>query len=139
MTAPGGYRAGVGIVLINRHGKVFGGRRIDAAGEVWQMPQGGIDPGEAPEAAAIRELAEETGVTGAEIIAESRDWLSYDLPPELAARVWGAESVPRKNFALPDVAAVRSARRWFSLFATGRQYICGRKPPTNMAFRFIIR
>lgn len=89
MTAPGGYRAGVGIVLINRHGKVFGGRRIDAAGEAWQMPQGGIDPGEAPEAAAIRELAEETGVTGAEIIAESRDWLSYDLPPELAARVWG--------------------------------------------------
>lgn len=89
MTETGGYRRGVGIVLINGDGMVFGGRRIDAPDEAWQMPQGGIDDGEAPDAAAYRELAEETGVTKAEIIAETKGWLDYDLPPELAARVWG--------------------------------------------------
>ncbi len=89
MTETGGYRLGVGIVLINGDGMVFGGRRIDAPDEAWQMPQGGIDDGEAPDAAAYRELAEETGVTKAEIIAETKDWLDYDLPPELAAGVWG--------------------------------------------------
>ena len=89
MTEAGCYRLGVGIVLINGDGMVFGGRRIDAPDEAWQMPQGGIDDGEAPDAAAYRELAEETGVTKAEIIAETKDWLDYDLPPELAARVWG--------------------------------------------------
>ncbi len=88
MTAPGAYRLGVGIVLINRHGLVFGGRRMDAPGESWQMPQGGIDDGETPDAAAYRELAEETGVTRAEIIAETEDWLEYDLPVELAAKLW---------------------------------------------------
>ena len=58
------------------------------AGNAWQMPQGGIDAGEAPRDAALRELAEETGSDKAEIIAESGDWLSYDLPPDMAARVW---------------------------------------------------
>ncbi len=75
MTGDGAYRLGVGIVLINSDGLVFGGRRIDAPDESWQMPQGGIDPGEAPNAAAFRELAEETGVTKAEIIAETEDWM----------------------------------------------------------------
>ncbi len=92
MSAPGApprpYRAGVGIVLLNDRGLVFVGRRSDTPG-AWQMPQGGIDRGETPREAAIRELEEETGADKAEIVAESRGWLSYDLPPEIAARVWG--------------------------------------------------
>lgn len=82
------YRAGVGIVLINDAGLIFVGQRLDSSQEAWQMPQGGIDPGEAPLDTAFRELAEETGVTKAELLAESRDWLSYDLPPELVASIW---------------------------------------------------
>ncbi len=85
----GAYRPGVGIMLLNRHGLVFGGRRIDTPGTAWQMPQGGIDEGESPRCAAMRELKEETGTDKAEIIAESRGWLSYDLPPEMAATIWG--------------------------------------------------
>lgn len=83
------YRAGVGVMLLDREGRVFVGRRYDAPGDAWQMPQGGIDPGEEPRAAALRELAEEVGTDKAEIIAESRGWLTYDLPPDIAGRVWG--------------------------------------------------
>jgi len=84
------YRLGVGIVLMNEADMVFVGRRIDQTAEAWQMPQGGIDPGEDPRQTALRELEEEVGVPQARtgIIAESRDWLSYDLPPELADKVW---------------------------------------------------
>jgi putative (di)nucleoside polyphosphate hydrolase len=82
------YRPGVGMMLLNPDGLVFVGRRIDQTAEAWQMPQGGIDPGEDPRATAMRELAEEVGTDKAEIIAESRDWLLYDLPPELADSVW---------------------------------------------------
>jgi len=80
------YRACVGIMLINADRLVWIGRRsarIVEDAENWQMPQGGIDEGEAPEAAALRELAEETGTDKAEIIAETRRWLDYDLPPAL--------------------------------------------------------
>jgi putative (di)nucleoside polyphosphate hydrolase len=80
------YRPGVGIMLLNPQGQVFVARRVDLPGENWQMPQGGIDHGEEPRAAALRELAEETGIGRAEILAESIDWLRYDLPPELLAR-----------------------------------------------------
>ena len=83
------YRQGVGIMLLDRQGRVFVAQRIDMPSAAWQMPQGGIDPGESPRAAALRELAEETGTGKAEFIAVSRDWLSYDLPPDIAARVWG--------------------------------------------------
>lgn len=83
------YRRGVGVMLLNARNQVFVGKRSDASGSSWQMPQGGIDPGETPRQAALRELAEETGIEKAEIIAETEDWLSYDLPPELVGRVWG--------------------------------------------------
>jgi putative (di)nucleoside polyphosphate hydrolase len=82
------YRRGVGIALINRQGLLWTGRRSpkwvgDKSAYIWQMPQGGIDPGEDPEEAAYRELEEETGVQSAEIIAEHPRWLSYDLPEDL--------------------------------------------------------
>ena len=82
------YRRGVGIALFNHAGKVFVAQRLDSPGPAWQMPQGGIDKGEAPLDAAWRELQEETGVTSAELLAESKGWLNYDLPPELAATLW---------------------------------------------------
>jgi putative (di)nucleoside polyphosphate hydrolase len=82
------YRLGVGVVLVNSGGKVWVGRRIDheqseIGSHPWQLPQGGIDEGEEPAVAVLRELYEETGVRSAEIAAETRDWLGYDLPREL--------------------------------------------------------
>lgn len=83
------WRRGVGIMLLDHSGRVFVGRRIDTA-DAWQMPQGGIDKGETPLAAARRELREETGITAARVLAETRDWLRYELPPELQRqRLWG--------------------------------------------------
>ncbi len=97
-----GYRPGVGVVLLNRQGRVFVARRIDTPGDAWQMPQGGIDPGETPIAAAFRELEEETGTGKAELLAESEGWRSYDLPSEIAGRMWGGEYTgqTQKWFAL---------------------------------------
>jgi putative (di)nucleoside polyphosphate hydrolase len=77
------YRPCVGIMLLNRRGEIFVARRIDIATEAWQMPQGGIDEGEDLRAAAFRELKEEIGTDKAEILAESKGWLRYDLPAEL--------------------------------------------------------
>ena len=73
----------VGLMLLNRQGLVFVGKRIDQTIEGWQMPQGGIDEGEEPREAVMRELKEETGTDKAEIIAEMADWVTYDLPPHL--------------------------------------------------------
>jgi putative (di)nucleoside polyphosphate hydrolase len=82
------YRAGVGVMLLNRGGLVFVGRRHDMAGEHWQMPQGGIDSGEEPRVAALRELEEEIGTANAEILAETRGWMTYDLPDDLRRTAW---------------------------------------------------
>jgi len=77
------YRPAVGVMLLNRQGMIFVGKRIDQTVEGWQMPQGGIDDGEAPRQAALRELKEEAGTDRAEIVAEMDDWITYDLPAHL--------------------------------------------------------
>ena len=77
------YRPCVGIMLVNHEGLVFVGRRIDQTIEGWQMPQGGIDDGETPLQAGLRELKEEVGTDKAEYLAEMHEWLSYDLPQHL--------------------------------------------------------
>jgi putative (di)nucleoside polyphosphate hydrolase len=82
------YRSGIGVMLLNRQGQVFVARRNDVEGEAWQMPQGGIDSGETPRQAALRELREEIGTDDAEIIAESKEWLYYDVPADLAQKAW---------------------------------------------------
>ncbi len=83
------YRPCVGVVLVNATGGIFTGERIDTPG-AWQMPQGGIDDGEEPRAAALRELEEETGVPPAlvSVEAEHPDWVLYDLPEHLAGKLW---------------------------------------------------
>jgi putative (di)nucleoside polyphosphate hydrolase len=89
------YRPCVGIMLLNRDGRVFVGRRRSEAGPehvaggyAWQMPQGGVDPGEDPYAAALRELYEETNVRSAALLAEAPEWYCYDLPAPVAGRAW---------------------------------------------------
>ncbi|MGH6889376.1 MAG: RNA pyrophosphohydrolase [Rhizomicrobium sp.] len=77
------YRPCVGVMLINKDGEVFVGRRIDQTVEGWQLPQGGIDDGESPAEAAFRELEEEIGTRNAVLLREYDDWLSYDLPAHL--------------------------------------------------------
>jgi putative (di)nucleoside polyphosphate hydrolase len=89
------YRPCVGIMLLNRAGQVWIGRRHDAPGEPegpgawWQMPQGGIDEHENPAKAALRELEEETGIRSVAVIAESPIWYTYDLPEKLRPKAWG--------------------------------------------------
>ena len=89
---PGGlpYRPCAGVVLLNRDGLIFTGQRIDNPVPAWQMPQGGIDDGEKPKEAALRELWEETGIRSdlVEKVAKTKDWVTYDLPPDLLGKVW---------------------------------------------------
>jgi putative (di)nucleoside polyphosphate hydrolase len=101
------YRPGVGIMLLNPDNRVFVAKRIDMISEAWQMPQGGIDEGETPETAAMRELQEETGTDKASIIAESRDWYHYDLPEHLVSRIWGGRFRGQRQ-------------KWFAMRFSGR-------------------
>jgi putative (di)nucleoside polyphosphate hydrolase len=100
----------VGCALFDRRGLVWAGRRVDDAGGPagghWQMPQGGIDRGETPERAALRELKEEIGTGKARIIGRIGHWLNYDVPPALADRVWGGRYRGQRQ-------------RWFALRFTG--------------------
>lgn len=100
------YRLGVGIMLMNRQRQVFVAKRLDMISEAWQMPQGGIDAGETPAVAAMRELLEETGTDKASILAESKDWYSYDLPDSLVAKIWGGKYRGQKQ-------------KWFLMQFTG--------------------
>jgi len=86
----GQYRPAAGIMLINAERQVWVGQRRDNSLEAWQMPQGGLDPGEEAEAGALRELEEETGITPdkVEIVARCPEELFYDLPEELVGVVW---------------------------------------------------
>lgn len=87
------YRPAVGVMLLNAENKVFVGQRLDNALDAWQMPQGGVDKGEDVEAAALRELSEETGILAhhVELVARAARQLDYDLPEDLMSRVWGGK------------------------------------------------
>ncbi len=102
-----GYRPGVGVMLLDAQNRVFVGRRIDMAGENWQMPQGGIDKGETPREAALRELKEEVGTDRAELLAESARWLRYDVPATIASRLWHGRYRGQMQ-------------KWFAMRFTGR-------------------
>ena len=113
MSAPlAGYRPCVGVMLLNAQGRAFIGRRrakgdfdIVSPPYLWQMPQGGIDAGETPYEAALRELYEETNVKSVSLLVEAPRWLSYDLPPEAKKR-WSGKFVGQ-------------TQRWFALRFTG--------------------
>jgi putative (di)nucleoside polyphosphate hydrolase len=100
------YRPCVGIMLFNDDRRVFVGKRIDQTVEGWQMPQGGIDPGETPRQAVLRELLEEVGTDKADIVAEMEQWLTYDLPPHLRGVAFHGRYRGQKQ-------------KWFALHFTG--------------------
>ena len=103
------YRPNVGLMLIASDRRVFVGHRPGApAGFAWQMPQGGIDDGEAPVEAAFRELGEEVGTTNALLLRESRDWLAYDVPAENSPKWWKGRWRGQRQ-------------KWFALAFTGQE------------------
>jgi putative (di)nucleoside polyphosphate hydrolase len=101
------YRPCAGLLVLNHSGRAFIGRRIDGpehtdATHVWQLPQGGIDPGEDPWPAALRELREETSIMSVEKLGEIADWLNYDIPAAVAGHAWSGRyrGQTQKWFAL---------------------------------------
>ena len=87
------YRANVGLMVLNKSGDVFVAQRLEHYANAWQMPQGGIDPGEDARAAALRELKEETGITRDKvtIVAETDGWITYELPADLIPKLWNGK------------------------------------------------
>jgi putative (di)nucleoside polyphosphate hydrolase len=124
------YRLNVGIMVLNAKGQIWIGRRPDSVndpegrGTWWQMPQGGIDAGEDPRQAALRELFEETNIKSATIIAETKDWHTYDLPPEVIARAWGGKYRGQKQ-------------KWFAARFTGPDSEISITPPAGHDVEFI--
>ncbi len=102
------YRPCVGLMVCNKDGGIFAGQRIDSSADAWQMPQGGVEKGEEPRAAALRELEEETGIPpeAVEIVAEIDDWIPYDLPHHLVPKLWKGRYRGQKQ-------------KWFLLRFTG--------------------
>lgn len=85
------YRLGVGVMLLNDHGEILVAQRIDTPEPAWQMPQGGIDEGEDPLVALYREVHEEIGTDNFKILSQLPEWVTYDVPPELADRLWNGQ------------------------------------------------
>ena len=115
------YRPCVGAMLLNRDGRVWVGRRFDkqndeGKGHWWQMPQGGIDKNEDPRIAVLRELAEETAIISAEVIAEAPRWFNYDLPAHLIGKSWKGRYRGQ-------------TQKWFALRFTGDDSEINLKPP----------
>jgi putative (di)nucleoside polyphosphate hydrolase len=117
------YRPCVGIMVLNAEGLVWAGRRIvEAEGEMagssqlWQMPQGGIDKGEEPLPAALRELYEETGMRSVSLLAEAPDWIAYDLPPELVGVAFKGKYRGQ-------------TQKWFAFRFTGQESEIAINPP----------
>jgi putative (di)nucleoside polyphosphate hydrolase len=106
------YRPCVGMMVLNRAGKAFIGRRTSGPEHVdethvWQMPQGGIDEGEDPYPAALRELYEETNIRSVEKLGEIKEWLTYDIPREIGTKAWKGKYRGQKQ-------------KWFALRFTGK-------------------
>jgi len=107
------YRPSAGMMVLNRAGLAFIGRRIDGAEHVdhthvWQMPQGGIDAGEDPWPAALRELHEETNISSVQRLGEIAEWLSYDIPREIVGQAWNGKYRGQ-------------TQKWFALRFTGEE------------------
>jgi putative (di)nucleoside polyphosphate hydrolase len=106
------YRPCAGLCVINRKGLVFVGRRSDGVEHIdathhWQMPQGGIDEGEKPYPAALRELYEETNIRSIEKLGEIRGWVAYDIPKKIASQAWKGRYRGQKQ-------------KWYALRFTGK-------------------
>lgn len=93
------YRSGIGIMLINSEKKIFVGKRIDNNSDAWQMPQGGLDPGEDEDVAMFRELWEETGIVSSavKVLKKSSQYFYYNLPYKLQKKFWGGKYLGQKQ------------------------------------------
>lgn len=100
------FRPGVGMMIVDKDNRVFVGKRVDSKTHGWQMPQGGIDMGETPSSAALREMEEEIGCRDGYIIAESKNWYSYRVPDFLIPRLWDGKYCGQKQ-------------KWFLIRFTG--------------------